>query len=51
MGKELEGKVFEKFCCVQKASDEKVVKMVKVRSLLALVFENGLTDVKELFYL
>lgn len=49
VGKDLESRIFEKFCYVQRNSDEKGVKMVKVRSLLALVFENGFVDVKELF--
>lgn len=42
-------KVFEKYCINRRAEDEKVDRVIKGRSVLAIVFEYSLTDIKELF--
>lgn len=42
-------KMFEKFCSVQKLSEEKLQKVVKTRSLASLLFENSLFDLKSIF--
>jgi hypothetical protein len=49
LGPEAEGKLFEKFSNLQKLAEDRLVKTVKVRSLVAIVFENSLIDIKEMF--
>ena len=44
-------KIFQKFCSVQKQSEDKLQKVVKIRSLASLIFENSLFDLKSIFNL